>query len=123
LYPDTVQFGTMTASERAGSGTGGRLPADVVRDLLADDGCRRVLACLAGREEPVPVDDLARAVAARDTGVDESDIDDATAATYRDALFQEHLPKLTPTGVVAYNSLLGTVALDTRDDRILTALE
>jgi hypothetical protein len=113
----------MTASERAGTGTGDRLPAEVVRDLLADDGCRRVLACLAGREEPMPVDDLARAVAARDSSVDEPDVDDATAAAYRETLFQETLPKLTPTGVVSYNSLLGTVALDTRDERILSALE
>lgn len=113
----------MTATERAGSGAGERLPDEVVRQLVGDDDCRRVLSCLAAHDGSVAVEDLARAVAAREAGVDEGDVDDETAAEYRDALFQDYLPTLTPTGVVAYDSLLGTVALDTDDERILSALE
>lgn len=101
---------------------GAAIPDAVVEDLLADDGCRRVLSCLADQDEPIALDDLARELAARESGVDPHDVDDETVSTQRNALFQRHLPRLTPTGVVTYNSLTATVALDTRDERILSRL-
>jgi hypothetical protein len=113
----------MTVSERAGAGGTDRLPDEVVNDLLADDGCHRVLSCLAARGEPTAVEDLARSVAAREAGVSTEAVDEATVATHREDLFQQYLPRLTPTGVVSYDSLLGTVALATSDERILSALE
>jgi hypothetical protein len=113
----------MTVTDHAGPGTGEELPEEVVEELLEDRDCRRVLSCLADVEGPVAVKDLARAVAASESGVAESAVDEETVSSYRDALFQRQLPKLTPTGVVAYNSLLGTVALDTTDERILSALK
>jgi len=115
----------MTATEGVpdGSGGAGRLPDEVVEELLADEACRRVLSCLAERGEPTAVEDLARAVAAHERDVDAETVDRETVTAYRDDLFQRHLPKLTPTGVVAYDSLVGTVALDTADDRILSALD
>ncbi|MFB6151307.1 MAG: hypothetical protein ABEJ40_05820 [Haloarculaceae archaeon] len=98
------------------------LPDDVVADLLAVDRCRLMLDCLSEREEPMAIDDLASAVAARELGTRPDRVDEETVERVRDDLFQRHLPKLTPTGIVAYDSLLGTVALDTADERVLSAL-
>jgi hypothetical protein len=110
---------TNTRSESDGET---RLPEAVVEDLLSDDGCRLVLACLADRGEAMAVDDLARAMAARERDDDESVVDEGVTDRYREAVFQEHLPRLTPTGVVDYDSMLATVALDTDDERVLRRL-
>ena len=99
------------------------LPEDVIEDLVADEGCRAVLSHLAAREDPATVDDLARALAAREAGVPEDAVADEAVTTHREALFQRHLPKLTPTGVVEYDSLLCTVALDTDDERLRSRLQ
>jgi hypothetical protein len=74
----------------------------VIEELLAAPRRRVVLRVLVDRGGPVPVDDLAREL----TG------DAASRAERRAArteIYQEHLPKLTATGVVAFDSMLGTV--------------
>lgn len=100
-----------------------RVPDEVVADLLADDRCRHVFAALFAADGPVAVCDLARAVLARERDVDPSELDDDAVATVREDLFQRHLPRLTPTGLVDYDSLLGTVALDADDERVRSAVE
>lgn len=100
-----------------------RLPESVVSELLADEECRRVLSCLADHDGPVAVEDLARAVVARESGVEPDAADPETVQRRRDELFQRHLPRLAPTGVVLYDSMLATVALDTTDERILDRLD
>lgn len=99
------------------SDTDGRagLPAAVVEDILADETRRVALRILAERGEPMVVESLAAAVRA---AVDDSSVDsvdpDAREAT-RHELFAEHIPKLTATGVLEYNSMLGTVELKRAD--------
>lgn len=100
-----------------------RVPDDVLTDLLADEDCRRILAVLAGTEGAIAVCDLARGTLARERDVDPSALDDESVAAVREDLFQSHLPRLTPTGLVQYDSLLGTVALDTDDERVHSAVE
>jgi len=100
-----------------------RVPDEVVADLLADERCRRVLAVLIAADAPLAVDDLARATLARERGVDPGAVDDEAAAKRRDELFQQSLPRLTPTGLVEYDSLLGTVALGNEDERVRSAVE
>ncbi|WP_247008903.1 DUF7344 domain-containing protein [Halorientalis litorea] len=82
------------------------LPAAVVEELLASRARRRILAHLRTADRPVAVGDLAELVATGDlTG-------DASAAKRRQArreIYQTHLPILTATGTVAFNSMLGTV--------------
>jgi|GEM_PF-1236800 len=97
----------------------GRLPDSAIADLREHERRRRALALLAEREEPVPVSDLARDVVAaeRDQSVDDVPADAVEAG--RTELFQRHLPKLTATGVVRYDSLVGTVELATDDPRLL----
>jgi hypothetical protein len=100
-----------------------RIPDEVVADLLAEDRCRHVLAALYAADGPVTVCDLARAVLAREHGVDPDAVDEAEAAAVRENLFQEHLPRLTPTGLVEYDSLLGSVSVGTDDERVRAAVE
>jgi len=100
-----------------------RVPDEVVADLLADDRCRRVLAELVTADDPLAVDDLARAILARERGVEPAAVDDEAAAALREEIFQCSLPRLTPTGLVDYDSMLGTVALGTDDERVRAAVE
>ena len=108
------------ATDGGGSAREGRsgLPASVVADIRSDDRRRRALARLAETERALPVSDLARQVAAteRDEGVDGVPTD--AVDTVRQDLFETHLPKLTATEVVDYDSQVGTVELATDDERL-----
>jgi len=97
----------------ATTSTGGApdLPEEVVSDLLADEHRRHALSILAARGEPMVVDDLAAAVLADDRGVEPDAVPHADRRALADELYTEHLPKLTATGVVAYDSMVGTVEL------------
>ena len=81
-------------------------PPEVIEDLLADERCRTLLEHLHEAGRPVPVGDLAALLA---------DGDDATASraerrAARTEIYQDCLPRLTATGAVRFDSLLGTVA-------------
>ena len=89
----------------------GPLPPDVVADLLADERRRRALEILDRRDRPVVVGDLARAVLATERNVPEAEAPDDEVDAVRAELYRDHLPKLTATGVVAYDSMVGTVEL------------
>ena len=71
----------------------------------------------------MPVEDLARQVVAREREVAPSSVEREAVRATRDDVFQEQLPRLTPTGLVRYDSLLGTVRLATDDERVRAALE
>ncbi|WP_235853493.1 DUF7344 domain-containing protein [Halosimplex salinum] len=95
------------------------LPESVVADLRASERRCHALECLDSRDDPLPVSDLARAVAARERDEPRAEIPDDVVDTVRRDLFQRHLPKLTATEVVRYDSQVGTVALSTDDGRLL----
>jgi hypothetical protein len=84
----------------------GDLPGRVVADILADERRRVLLSCLARRGE-MAVDDLAAELLSRE---DES-VSEENRRRMRAEIYQTHLPKLTATGVVRYDSLRGTVVL------------
>jgi hypothetical protein len=88
--------------------TDDRLPQSVVEDLLDDDQRRELLSYLADHADPVVVEDLAEYVATDDAGASQADrqaaVDDA-----RREIYDDHLPKLTATEVVEYDSMVGTV--------------
>jgi len=94
-----------TSDERCG------LPAAVIDDLLADETRRIALRILAEHGEPMVVESLARAVVAEQDDCAEAAVSAAAREIVREELFTEHLPKLTATGVVEYDSMLGTVDL------------
>lgn len=63
--------------------------------LLESARRRHVLAIVAGREEPIALEDLAALVAEREGGVDATDL----ATT----LHHVHLPKMVNAGVLEYD--------------------
>ena len=88
-----------------------RLPERVVNDLLSSDRRCRLLGCLADHDGCLPVTDLAAAVAARETGTDAEAVDPERHRAVRAEIYERHLPKLTATGVVEFDSMRGTVTL------------
>ena len=90
-----------------GTGSPDDPPTGVIDELLQSPRRRAVLSVLVDRDHPVTVGDLARQLAATGASTEVSAVDRRRART---ELFQEHLPKLTATGVVSFDSLLGTVA-------------
>lgn len=102
-------------------GTNPRLPDEVVEDILEADRRRIALEILDEREDPVVIDDLAAAVRARELDTDPESVPTEERREIRDEFFADHLPKLTATEVVSYNSLLGTLTL-ADDQRVTEAL-
>jgi len=101
----------MGAPDRATEvATDADLPAVVVEDLLSSPRRRCLLAVLDERGEAV-VADLCALVRARERDEDVADVDRAERRAVRDDLFAAHIPKLTATGVVEYDSKVGTVTL------------
>lgn len=104
----------MAANSRSGQGT--ELPGDVVADILASEQRRAMLSCLTDAEGPVVVDDLAAACVREDSAGA-----DAETGEVRADIYDRHLPKLTATGVVEYDSMCETVELV--DEGIVPHLE
>jgi len=88
-----------------------RLPERVKDDLLSSARRRRLLDCLEKRGGCLPVTDLASAVAARESGTDAGAVDPDRHQAVRDDIYERHLPKLTATGLVEFDSMRGTVTL------------
>ncbi|WP_136715933.1 DUF7344 domain-containing protein [Halorientalis salina] len=105
------------------TGHGEGLPAAVIEDLLACPRRRVLLTTLVEADEPVTVEDLAAELAAAESAPAAS-VSAADRRRARTEVFQEGLPKLTATDVVAFDSRLGTVeftgpeALATRLDAL-----
>ena len=89
------------------------LPTAVVEDLLSSPRRRNLLAALAEVGEPMPLDDLAAEIRARERGTAADAIPAAERRSLRRDLLETDLPKLTATGVVAYDSMLATVEIET----------
>lgn len=98
-------------TRNADSDTESGLPPDVVEGLLSDDTRRRLLSVLTHRDEPVVVEELAAAIIAAREECPTAAVPASDRAAMTDELFDEHLPKLTATDVVAYDSMLGAVVL------------
>lgn len=86
------------------------LPAAVQAELLSSRRRCLLLVTLA-EGGATTVDDLAVRIRATEHGIDPEDVDDAERASVRDEIFELHLPKLTATEIVEYDSLLGKVRL------------
>ncbi len=81
------------------------LPPEVVDDILAAPQRRAMLECLADAEDGLVMDDLVACVRNRET------TDDRTRKEVRTALYDNHLPRLTATGLVSYDSMRERVTL------------
>jgi hypothetical protein len=94
---------------------GPQLPGEVVEDILSADRRRTLLSCLTDHGGEMPVADLAACVSTREQGLTEGDVKEPARGQLYDELYDEHLPKLTATGVVEFDSLRDCVRL-TRTD-------
>ena len=103
------------ATQNADSGMGKELPPAVIEDLLSDESRRRALEILSDRNEPMVVEELAASVVAARAECPVSAVRAADREAMTEELFTEHIPKLTATGVVAYDSMLGAVELRQHD--------
>jgi len=102
----------MATDSRGSARLGFGVPTSVVEDLLSEPRRQMLLACLDGGGSQ-SVDDLARAIVARERGVDTADVSESQWRAVREELYQTHLPKLTATGIVEYDSMRGSVELAT----------
>ena len=88
------------------------LPDPVVEDLLETARRRHLLRALAEADEPVPLDDLAGAVRARERGTAPESIPAGERRDLRREFLATDVPKLTATGVATYDSMLATLELE-----------
>jgi len=99
------------ATRRSETDGGIGLPTPVVEDLLADDTRREALSILAAEAEPVVVESLAAELVARRDDCTRADVSRDDRDEMCAELFTEHIPKLTATDVLTYDSMVGTVEL------------
>jgi len=88
------------------------LPPDVVADLLSDDRRRRALELLA-EAGTLTLETLARRLAAEATD-GPGEPPEELVAEIEAELWDEHVPKLTATDVVEYDSMRAAVSLAPR---------
>jgi hypothetical protein len=113
----------MSRESLADPAGGKRVPDDVIERLLTSERRCHLLSVLLAADDPVPIEDLARAVAARERDATPSAVDDRVVRAVHDEIYETELPKLTAVGLVSFDSLLATVELDTDDRRIGDALD
>lgn len=77
----------------------GEQSLDSIFDHLSDRRCRLALRAVAGRDPPIPLREVAAAVASRESGADA-----ATTHEVAIELHHVHLPRLSDGGVLEYDS-------------------
>lgn len=87
------------------------LPDAVRADLLSSKRRCRILHALAAAGGEVSVTDLAVETCALETGRSPERIEPEAIETIRYEIYERHLPKLTLTGVVEYDSALDKLRL------------
>jgi hypothetical protein len=87
------------------------LPSAVTDEILSSRRRCRVVTALATVGGEAIVEDLAVAVLAAEQGVDPGEIDTGHRKEVERDLYDRHLPKLTATGLLEYDSMLGRVRL------------
>lgn len=88
------------------------LPESVIDDLLADPRRGMMLRLLHERDGPVTVTQLAADIIAHERCVDVDDAPRSECQRVAENLYEHHIPKLTATAVVRYNSRQASLALD-----------
>jgi len=83
---------------------------DQLFDILKNERRRRVLGYLIESGEEVTLDELAEAIAARETGKDVRQITSQERKRVYVGLYQCHLPKMDDYGAVSYNKPRGRIA-------------
>lgn len=100
----------------------GRLPEAVVEELLVDPRRRAMLQSLWDHDGPIPMTRLAAHVIARERSITIDAVSSEDRKRVRENLYEDHLPKLTATTVLRYNSRQASVELDDGASQLLDRL-
>lgn len=100
----------MSRPDRADESVG--LPAPVCEDLLASSHRYQLLIVLDERGGSGIVTDLAREICARERDTSPDQLGAEEIAAIEREIYDEHLPKLTATGIASYDSRLDKITLD-----------
>lgn len=103
------------SGEGGSRGDGDQLP-DAPYALLADERRRHCLRCLADREDPMGLADLAREVAARERDAPVADVPTASVQRVHVDLYHVHVPKLAAENVVLFDRERNAVSLADDDE-------
>lgn len=90
--------------------TDGPLPGSVVDEVLESPRRRALLAAVLAADEPVPVVDIARQIAADERDTDPTEIGDEAYQSVKETIYDDDLPKLTALQIVEFDSLLASVS-------------
>jgi hypothetical protein len=90
--------------------TDGPLPGSVVDEVLESPRRRALLAAVLAADEPVPIVDIARQIAADERDADPTEIGDEAYQSVKETIYDDHLPKLTALQIVEFDSLLASVS-------------
>lgn len=85
--------------------------AELVLEALSDADRRFLVAVLVEEGGGVPLDDLARRLAAREQGEPVDELSDSAVQSSLAAVYHSHVPKLADAGVVNRDPEAETVAL------------
>lgn len=96
---------------------------DDLFEILTDGRRRTALSVMSGRESPMDVEALARAVAARESDVAPASVSDPVLEAVHITLHHVHLPKLDDVSLVDYDRDEKTVAATSTADAIPIDIE
>ncbi|MXR51863.1 hypothetical protein GRX03_09625 [Halovenus sp. WSH3] len=91
------------------------VPDGIKTDLLASERRCHILRVLAASGGEASVTDIAVRTRARETSQSADQIPPDAVDSVRYEIYERHLPKLTVTGIVEYDSTLDTVRLTDSD--------
>ncbi|NHN49544.1 hypothetical protein G9464_18395 [Halostella sp. JP-L12] len=96
-------------SPNAEANGGGRLPDDVIAEVLASPRRRLLLAAVLPADDPVPVVDIARRIVAEERDRAPNRVSDEAVEEVKADVYATHLPKLTALRVVDFDSQIAGV--------------
>lgn len=99
-----------------------RLPETVVEDLLDDPRRRAMLRLLGTHDGSIRMTQLAARVIANERSIPIDAVSLEERRRVCDTLYEYHLPKLTATAVLRYNSRQASVELDEKATQLLDRL-
>lgn len=112
----------MAVDSSSTTDTGHGLPETVIEELLAEPYRRALLRSLCSHDGSLTVRRLATLVVAHDRSIPPDAVPPGERDRVREELYEDHLPKLTATDVVRYNSRTASVELDAAADQLLDRL-
>lgn len=113
---------TASATGEPSDGSTSQLPLDVIFDLLSSARRRHVVYYLLDESESTTLGELARHLAAIETGKSPKAVSSPERKRVYIALYQCHLPKMDDAGVIGFDGDRGTVKRGPTIDQLVAYL-